>query len=183
MDTGTPHSSFTNPRVVMSMVFMCIGLVIALCVLIIFCRGTWYLPALFVALTVSMVVAYLWWLDGQDFSKDSSVVALRKEADARTAKTGLAVKEAGQEEIPESFTILPGKEPLVVETGPLYATFTHPKAITSMLLTGIGLGLALSLLISQFRGQWYMPVAFAIFALVTVFLYMIWLDRQDFGDE
>ena len=164
----------------MSMVLMSIGLVIALCVLIIFCRGTWYLPALFVALTVGTVTAYLWWLDGQDFSRSSNTVVSRPEADAGLAKKDQDMNKAG--ETPQSFTILPGKEPLIVETGPLYATFTHPKAITSMLLIGIGLGLALSLLISQFRGQWYMPVAFAVFALVIIFLYMYWLERQDFGD-
>jgi hypothetical protein len=182
MDTGTPTTPFANPRMVMSMVLMSIGLVIALCVLIIFCRGTWYLPALFVALTVGTVTVYLWWLDGQDFSRGTSPVAPRMEADAGLAKNDQGMHTAGQKEIPQSFTILPGKEPLIVETGPLYDTFTHPKAITSMLLIGIGLGLALSLLISQFRGQWYMPVAFAVFALVTIFLYMYWLDRQDFGD-
>jgi hypothetical protein len=180
MESGTPNSTFTNPRVVSAMVLMCIGLVIALCVLIVFCRGTWYLPALFVALTIGTVVAYLWWLDNQDF-RDRSAAVPRPEADLRpVAQQG--VTQPGREKIPESFTILPGKEPLVVETGPLYDTFTHPKAVTSMLLIGIGLGLALSFLISQFRGQWYMPVAFAILALVTVFLYMFWLDRQDFGD-
>jgi membrane protein implicated in regulation of membrane protease activity len=182
MDTGTTSSPFSSPRVIAGMVVMCIGLVIALCVLIILFRGTWYLPALFAALTIGTVVAYAWWLDSQDFSKDSSMVALRKEADARRVKAAGEMKGAGREETPESFTILSGKEPLVVETGPLYATFTHPKAITSMLLIGITLGLALSLLISQFRGQWYMPVAFAVFALATIFLYMAWLDRQDFGN-
>lgn len=183
MDTGTPNSTFTNPRVVTGMVLMSIGLVLALCVLIIFCRGTWYLPALFTALTIGTVVAYAWWLDGQDFSRDRSTVAPSPEAGAGPANNDQGMKKAGREEIPQSFTILPGKEPLIVETGPLYDTFTHPKAVTSMLLIGIGLGLALSLLISQFRGQWYMPVAFAVFALATIFLYMAWLDRQDFGEE
>lgn len=183
METDTPSSTFSNSRVITGMVLMCIGLVIALCVLIIFCRGTWYLPALYAVLTIGTVVAFLCWLDVQDFSKDRRMVALRRDAEARTVKSDQGIKKAGQEEIPESFTILPGKEPLIVETGPLYATFTQPKVITSMLLIGIGLGLALSLLISQFRDQWYMPVAFALFALVTIFLYMYWLDRQDFGEE
>ena len=183
MDTGTASSTFANPRVLAGMVLMSIGLVIALCVLIIFFRGTWYLPALFAALTIGMVVAYLWWLDGQDFSRGTSTVAPRPEMGVCPAKHDPGMNKEGQKEIPQSFTILPGKEPLIVETGPLYDTFTHPKAITSMLLIGIGLGLALSLLISQFRDQWYMPVAFAVFALVTIFLYMYWLDRQDFGDE
>ena len=183
MVTGTPHSTFSNPRVLMGMVLLCIGLVIALCVLIIFFRGTWYLPALFAALTIGTVVAYLWWLDSQDFSRDWRMALSGLEADEPPAKSDPGRIEPVREETPQSFTILPGKEPLIVETGSLYATFTHPRAVTSMLLIGIGLGLALSLLISQFRGQWYMPVAFAAFALVTIFLYMYWLDRQNFGDE
>jgi hypothetical protein len=52
-----------------------------------------------------------------------------------------------------------------------------------MLLIGIGLGVALSVLISRFRGQWYMPVGFAALAMVTVFVYMAWLDRQDLREE
>ena len=181
METDTPSSTFSNSRVISGMVLMCIGLVIALCALIIFFRGTWYLPALYAVLTIGTVVTFLWWFDGQDFSRDRRFIVLRKEAEELPVQHGRGVKNAG-EVVPESFTILPGEEPLVVETGPLYATFTHPKAITSMLVIGIGLGIALSLLLTWFRDQWYMPVAFALFALATVFLYMFWLDRQDFGD-
>jgi hypothetical protein len=181
METDTPNSTFSNSRVITGMVLMCIGLVLALCALIIFCRGTWYLPALYAVLTIGTVVAFLWWLDGQDISRDRRIIALRREAEARPARRERSVKNAG-DDVPQSFTILPGEEPLVVETGPLYETFTHPKAITSMLVIGIGLGIVLSLLVTWFRDQWYMPVAFAGFALVTVFLYMFWLDRQDFGD-
>jgi hypothetical protein len=182
METDTPPSTFSNPRVIAGMVILCIGLVVALCILIIFFRGTWYLPALVVVVTVGAVVAYLWWLDSQDLSMYRRTAGSRPASVTTAAESDRDRVKAGSDAALQAFTILPGKEPLVVETGPLYATFTHPKAITSMLLIGIGLGLALSLLISQFRGQWYMPVAFAIFALVTIFLYMFWLDRQDFGD-
>jgi hypothetical protein len=183
METDTPRSTFSSPRVLTGMVLLCVGLVIALCVLIIFFRGTWYLPALFAALTIGTVVAYLCWLDVQDFSRERRTTAPGPDAGALPEKSDPGKNEIIREVTPQSFTILPGKEPLIVETGPLYSTFTHPKAVTSMLLIGIGLGLALSFLISQFRGQWYMPVAFAAFALATVFLYMYWLERQDFGDE
>jgi hypothetical protein len=69
-----------------------------------------------------------------------------------------------------------------MDTEALYATFTHPRVVTSMLLLGIGLGLALSVLMRLFWGQWYLPVAFAALALGTVIVYMVWLDRQDFRD-
>jgi hypothetical protein len=70
-----------------------------------------------------------------------------------------------------------------MDTDTLYATFTHPKVVTSMLLVGIGLGLALSVLMTLFSGQWYLPVMFAAIALLTAVLYMAWLDRQDFPSE
>jgi hypothetical protein len=70
-----------------------------------------------------------------------------------------------------------------METDALYTTFTHPKVVTSMLLLGIGLGLALSTLMRFFWGQWYFPVAATILCLGTVLVYMIWLDRQDFRTE
>jgi hypothetical protein len=69
-----------------------------------------------------------------------------------------------------------------MDTDALYATFTHPKVVTSMLLVGIGLGLALSVLMNLFWGQWFLPVAFAALALGTVIVYMVWLDRQEFQD-
>jgi len=64
----------------------------------------------------------------------------------------------------------------------MYTTFTHPKVVTSMLLVGIGLGLALSALLYLFSRAWFLPVAFAAVVLGTVILYMIWLDRQDFRE-
>lgn len=67
-----------------------------------------------------------------------------------------------------------------MDTGTLYATFTSPKVVTSMLLAGIGLGLALSVLMRLFLGQWYFPFLFAALALGAAILYMAWLDRQDF---
>jgi len=70
-----------------------------------------------------------------------------------------------------------------MDTDALYATFTHPKVVTSMLLIGIGLGLALSVLMSLFRDEWYLPFVLAAVCLGTVLLYMVWLDRQDFRDD
>jgi len=64
----------------------------------------------------------------------------------------------------------------------IYSTFTHPKVVTSMLLVGIGLGLALSTLVFFFTGTWFLPVTSAAVVLGTVIIYMIWLDRQDFRE-
>jgi hypothetical protein len=70
-----------------------------------------------------------------------------------------------------------------MDTEALYTTFTHPKVVTSMLLIGIVLGLALSMLMHMFRGQWFLPVAFAALVLVIAVLYMAWLDQQEFRNE
>jgi hypothetical protein len=70
-----------------------------------------------------------------------------------------------------------------MDTDALYATFTHPKIVTSMLLIGIALGLALSVLIRYLRGQWYLPVAMAAVLVGTAVVYMVWLDRQDLRDD
>ena len=70
-----------------------------------------------------------------------------------------------------------------MDTAALYTTFTHPKVVTSMLLIGIGLGLALSVLMSLLWGEWYLPVVLTAVCLGTVLLYMVWLDRQDFRDD
>jgi hypothetical protein len=56
--------------VITSIFLLAIGVGIVLCILIILFRGTWYLPALFAAITIGMVAGYLYWLDGQDFSDD-----------------------------------------------------------------------------------------------------------------
>jgi hypothetical protein len=70
-----------------------------------------------------------------------------------------------------------------MDTDALYATFTNPKVLTSMLLLGIGLGLVLSALIRYEWGQWYLPVVFAGICIGTVVMYGYWLDRQDFRDD
>ena len=70
-----------------------------------------------------------------------------------------------------------------MDTEALYATFTNPKVLTSMLLLGIGLGLILSALIRYTWGQWPLPVVFAVICIVTLIVYGYWLDRQDFRDD
>lgn len=77
---------------------------------------------------------------------------------------------------------VPGKQPVIMDTGALYNTFTNPKVVTSMLFLGIGLGIVLSLLLQTFRGHPYMPLAFVTVCLVSAVAYLVWLDRQDFRD-
>jgi hydrogenase/urease accessory protein HupE len=82
-----------------------------------------------------------------------------------------------------TFLPIPVKQAVIMDTGSLYDTFTHPKVVTSMLLLGIGLGILLSVLLQALQGQWYMPLAFVTVCLVTAVVYLAWLDRQDFRQE
>jgi len=70
-----------------------------------------------------------------------------------------------------------------MDTAALYDTFTNPRVVTSMLLLGIGLGIALCILLKYLWGQWYLPIAFAALCAVTLAVYLYWLDHQDFRDE
>ena len=62
---------FSDRLVIGSMVLLSTGLGFALSVVIILFRETWYLPALFTALTVGTVALYLVWIDGADFGRDA----------------------------------------------------------------------------------------------------------------
>lgn len=68
-----------------------------------------------------------------------------------------------------------------MDTTTPYAIFTHPKVVTSMLL--IGIGLALSLMMRFFEGQWYLPVASTALCLSTMLVYIHRLDLQDFRGD
>lgn len=65
----------------------------------------------------------------------------------------------------------------------VYAIFTDPKVVTSMILIGIVLGIILSLLVQNLAGQWYMPTLFVGICLAVAIVYMYWLDRQDWREE
>lgn len=69
-----------------------------------------------------------------------------------------------------------------MDTDAFYATFTHPKVVTSMLFMGIALGLVLCILMRMFWGAWFLPAALAAIILGTVIVYMAWLDRQEFRE-
>jgi len=64
IDTRSGSTLFSDSRVIMSMLALSIGLGIAVCVVVILFRGTWFLPALITALTIGAVTGYLCWLDG-----------------------------------------------------------------------------------------------------------------------
>jgi len=70
-----------------------------------------------------------------------------------------------------------------MDTSALYATFTNPKVVTSMLLLGIVLGIVLSALMRYLAGQWYMPVVFVGICAVTALVYGYWLDKQDWRED
>lgn len=69
-----------------------------------------------------------------------------------------------------------------MDVNQLYATFTNPKVVTSMLVLAIVLGIVLSSLLKYFSGLWYMPAAFVAICLGTAIAYMYWLDRQDWRE-
>lgn len=64
IDTRSGSILFSDKRVILSMLLLALGLGIAVCIAIIFFRGTWFLPALVAALTIGTVTGYLCWLDG-----------------------------------------------------------------------------------------------------------------------
>ena len=70
MDTSQLYATFTNQKVVTSMLLLGIGLGIVLSALLRFLAGVWYLPALFVAICAVTALVYGWWLDTQDFRDD-----------------------------------------------------------------------------------------------------------------
>lgn len=67
MDIQQIYDTFTNPRVITSMmlVAICLGLVLSAMLKYLF--GEWYMPTLFVALCLATALGYMYWLDRQDW--------------------------------------------------------------------------------------------------------------------
>jgi hypothetical protein len=70
MDTSQLYATFTNQKVVTSMLLLGIGLGIVLSALLRFLAGVWYLPVIFVGICAVTALTYGWWLDKQDFRDD-----------------------------------------------------------------------------------------------------------------
>ncbi len=70
MDTTQLYVTFTNPKVVTSMLLLGIGLGIVLSALMRYLAGEWYMPTAFVAVCTITAVAYMYWLDRQDWREE-----------------------------------------------------------------------------------------------------------------
>ncbi len=67
MDTAALYTTFTHPKVVTSMLLAGIALGLILSILLQALAGQWYMPLAFVTVCLGAAVAYLAWLDRQDF--------------------------------------------------------------------------------------------------------------------
>ena len=70
MDTDQAYLIFTNPRVVTSMILIGMVLGIVLSLLVQNLAGEWYMPTLFVGICLAVALAYMYWLDRQDWRED-----------------------------------------------------------------------------------------------------------------
>jgi uncharacterized membrane protein YfcA len=67
MDVQQLYTTFTNPRVVTSMLLLGIILGIVLSALVHYLAGQWYMPTAFVGICLVVAVGYMYWLDRQDW--------------------------------------------------------------------------------------------------------------------
>jgi len=70
MDTDALYNTFTNPKVITSMLLLGIVLGIVLSLLMRYWSGQWYMPVAFIAVCFVTALVYGWWLDRQDFRDD-----------------------------------------------------------------------------------------------------------------
>jgi hypothetical protein len=165
MDTDALYDTFTHPKVVTSMLVIGIGLGLALSVMMRLLWGQWYLPVTFAALALLTVVLYMVWLDRQDIRVDQETDLL---------------DDPGQAINPEPVIVLPAHLRVTTDSPARSFIFTNPRVVVSIFLLGIGLGIALCVLIILFRGTWYLPALFAALTIGLVVAFLYWLDGQDF---
>ena len=67
MNTQQLYNTFTNPKVVTSMLLVGIVLGLVLSALVKYFSGEWYMPTAFVAICLIVALAYMYWLDRQDW--------------------------------------------------------------------------------------------------------------------
>ena len=70
MDIDALYDTFTNPRVVTSMLLLGIGLGIVLSALLHYGSGQWYMPPAFVAICAVTAMVYGYWLDRQGLREE-----------------------------------------------------------------------------------------------------------------
>ncbi|WP_292547080.1 hypothetical protein [Methanoregula sp.] len=67
MDVQQVYTTFTNPKVITSMLVVAIALGLVLSAMLKYLSGQWYMPTLFVALCLAVALVYMYWLDRQDW--------------------------------------------------------------------------------------------------------------------
>lgn len=67
MDIQQLYDTFTNPRVITSMMLVAICLGLVLSGMLKYLSREWYMPTLFVALCLGTALGYMYWLDRQDW--------------------------------------------------------------------------------------------------------------------
>ena len=70
MDTRQLYDTFTNPKVITSMLLVAIGLGIVLSAMLKYLAGQWYMPAAFVGICLVTALVYMYWLDRQDWREE-----------------------------------------------------------------------------------------------------------------
>lgn len=67
MDIQQIYQTFTDPKVVTSMMLVAICLGLVLSAMLKYLSREWYMPTLFVALCLATALGYMVWLDRQDW--------------------------------------------------------------------------------------------------------------------
>ena len=67
MDTQQLYLTFTNKKVVTSMLIVAIGLGLVLSCMIKYLAGQWYMPTAFVGICLVTALVYMYWLDRLDW--------------------------------------------------------------------------------------------------------------------
>ena len=67
MDIQQLYDTFTNKKIITSMILLGIGLGLVFSALIRYLAGKWYMPTAFVGICLGVAIVYMYWLDRQDW--------------------------------------------------------------------------------------------------------------------
>jgi len=70
MDIQQLYNTFTNPRVITSMMLVAICLGLVLSAMLKYLSQEWYMPTLFVTFCLGTALGYMYWLDRQDWREN-----------------------------------------------------------------------------------------------------------------